>query len=90
MLSLHSLQDLALRLAADETDLSQKLNRQFSTAMEKLNALNDPVFQGVSEPQSRLKIEVVQQSVGIIRTTVQTDLGPTLGVAAGFNALDGD
>ena len=90
MLSLHSLQDLALRLAADETDLSQKLNRQFSTAMEKLNALNDPVFQGVSEPQSRLKIEVVQQSVGTIRTTVQTDLGPTLGVAAGFNALDGD
>lgn len=90
MLSLASLQDLASHLAASDPDLSQTLNRQFDIAMDKLDALDDPVFQGVADPQSRLRIEVTQQTVGTIRTTVQTDLGPTLGVAAGFNALDGD
>jgi predicted lipoprotein len=88
--SLISLQDLAAHLAADDVELSQMLNTQFVTAIEKLTALNDPTFQGVATPQSRLKIEVLQQAVGTIRTTVQTELGPTLGVAAGFNSLDGD
>ncbi len=90
MLSLSSLQDLASRLAADDADLSQSLNAEFDTALEKLDALEDPVFQGVAEPMSRLKVEVIQQAVGTIRETVRADLGPKLGVAAGFNALDGD
>lgn len=90
MLSLVALQDLASHLAADDAELSQRLNTEFDTAMEKLRALDDPAFQGVARPQSRLRLEVTQQAVGTLRSTVQTDLGPTLGVAAGFNSLDGD
>lgn len=90
MLSLMSLQDLASRLSASDAALSDTFNRQFGDALGKLESLNDPVFASVAEPQSRLKVEVISQAVEAIRTTVQTDLGPTLGVAAGFNALDGD
>jgi predicted lipoprotein len=89
-LSLISLQDLASHLTAPETALSNTLNHQFKDALDKLESLNEPVFASVAEPQTRLKVEVISQAVGVIRTTVQTDLGPTLGVAAGFNSLDGD
>lgn len=89
-ISLVSLRDLAARLAAGDAELLSMLNGQFDTALGKLDALDDPRFQGVADPQSRLRIEVVQQAVNTIRTTVQMDLGPTLGVAAGFNSLDGD
>ena len=89
-LSLMSLQDLAARLAADNPDLSQQLETAFADAVRGLAALDDPAFQGVSDPQSRLKVEVLYQAVGTLRNAVRTQLGPTLGVAAGFNALDGD
>lgn len=90
VLSLTSLQDLASHLAVSDATLSDTLNRQFEDALSKLANLNDPVFAGVADPQSRLKVEVISQSIGTIRTTVQSELGPTLGVAAGFNSLDGD
>ncbi|KIN61225.1 Imelysin superfamily protein [Sulfitobacter noctilucae] len=89
-LSLESLQDLASRLAVTDPQVAEQLTREFNDALDKLEAVNDPVFASVAKPQSRLKIEVVQQAVDTIRTTVQTELGPTLGVAAGFNSLDGD
>ncbi|MEP4248212.1 imelysin family protein [Tateyamaria sp.] len=89
-LSLDSLQDIARRLASGDAALTAELNNDFNKARTKLDALNDPVFAGVTDPQSRLKVEVLKQSVDTIRTTVRDGLGPTLGVAAGFNSLDGD
>jgi predicted lipoprotein len=89
-LSLKSLQDLASHLAVSDATLSVTLNRQFEEALGKLDTLDDPVFAGVVDPQTRLKVEVVSQAIGTIRTTVQSELGPNLGVAAGFNSLDGD
>ncbi|MEP3674983.1 imelysin family protein [Sulfitobacter sp.] len=90
VLSLTSLRDLAARMSADDAALADKLDAEFGTVLERLDTLDDPVFAGVSEPQSRLRIEVVQQGVDAIRNTVTQELGPTLGVAAGFNSLDGD
>lgn len=90
MLSLVSLQVIAQRLAVSDDVLSYALKRQFADAIGKLADLNDPAFAGVADPQKRLKIEIISQAVGTIRTTIQTELGPTLGVAAGFNSLDGD
>lgn len=90
MASLTALRDLASYLATSDPVLADTLDRQFQTTLSRLTDLNDPVFAGVADPQSRLKIEVLGQAVGTVRTLVQTDLGPTLGVAAGFNSLDGD
>lgn len=89
-LSLAALQDLSARLAAPDVNLAAALDRAFEIAQQRLTALDDPTFAGVAEPQSRLRVEVVQQSIDAIRTLVRDELGPTLGVAAGFNALDGD
>ena len=52
--------------------------------------LDDPVFAGVAEPQNRFRVEVLKQAVDDIRRCLAEDLGPTLGLTAGFNSLDGD
>jgi predicted lipoprotein len=88
--ALTSLQDLAERLSRNDAALQDALDHAFSHAQTQLRALNDPIFAGVAAPQTRIKVEVLQQSVQTIHTLASTDLGPSLGVAAGFNALDGD
>lgn len=90
MISLVSLNDLAAHLASDHALLANTLAAQFAEATNQLAALDDPVFASVSEPQARLKVEIIQRAVDRIRLTVTDELGPVLGVAAGFNALDGD
>lgn len=89
-LSLLALHDLTKRLAGSDTALVAKFDGQFDHVLSRLAELNDPVFAGVKDPQGRIRVEVIQQRVDDIRATVQEELGPLLGVAAGFNALDGD
>jgi len=89
-LSLLSLQDLAARLTSDDAALAATLKDAFEDAEAHLVALDDPIFGGTGDPQRRLRLEIVKQAIDAIRDTVTQDLGPTLGVAAGFNALDGD
>lgn len=89
-LSLDALRDLAGHLSTSDADLSTRIDERFDKAVMQLNDLNDPIFAGVAEPQTRLKIEILQQSVDAIRALVTEELGPRLGVAAGFNSLDGD
>lgn len=89
-LSLIALRDLAQRLASISPEASATLDAAFGQSLDLTERLDDPVFAGVADPQGRLRVEALQQSIGRIREIAATDLGPALGVAAGFNALDGD
>ena len=89
-LSLAALNDMALRLSSHAPELSARIEASFQRAVTQLSELDDPALAGVADPQTRLKVEILQQSIDSIRTLVRGELGPTLGVAAGFNALDGD
>ena len=62
----------------------------FDRAIKLADALQDPVLAGVAEPGSRLKVEILQQSIEALRDTVVQELGPELDVGVGFNAADGD
>ncbi|TDK51578.1 imelysin family protein [Antarcticimicrobium luteum] len=90
VVSLVSLRQLAGLLAGDDTDLSGRMDHAFATALDRADRLDDPVFAGVATPQGRLRAEVLQQAIGAIRTEANEYMGPALGVAAGFNSLDGD
>ncbi|MEO3416648.1 imelysin family protein [Roseovarius sp. CAU 1744] len=81
---------LALKLARDNPDLMKRLDNSLSRFAAGMAALDDPVFMGVLTPQGRFRIEVLLTELNGIRRIVDRDLGPNLGVAAGFNALDGD
>ena len=88
--SLAALRPLAAMLAQDEPNVAVALDRAFQKAIDRAEALDDPVFAGVSDPQGRVRIEALQQAIDDIRLIVSLQLGPSLGVAAGFNSLDGD
>lgn len=89
-LSLQSLADLADRLATGDPGLRQALADRFDIALDNAARLDDPIFAGVDDPQGRLRVEALQQRVQEVRDLVSNELGPKLGVAAGFNSLDGD
>jgi len=89
-LSVESLGQLAHLLAQRDSGLQADLAQAVEIALERAEQLDDPVFAGVGEPQGRIRVEALQQRVREFRDLVQEILGPELGVAAGFNSLDGD
>lgn len=86
VLSLRGTYDLAMLLSENDP----KLEAAYTHAFKRAELLNDPVFAAVTTPQGRFRIEVLQQAIDDIRNIATEDLGPRLGVAAGFNSLDGD
>lgn len=90
VLSLEGTRPLALQLAAGNSAISTFLADAYDRALGLAEQINDPVFTAVAEPQGRIRVEALQQSIDSIRLIVSESLGPTLGVAAGFNSLDGD
>ena len=86
VLSLQGTRDLADKLSDGDAALLDA----FDNAIARARNLDDPIFAGVSDPQTRFRVEVLQQNVDLIRRILSESLGPKLGVAAGFNSLDGD
>ncbi len=88
--SLAALEDLALGFSLTDETLRASLESVFARSQKLAANLDDPVFAGVDQPQSRLRVEILQQSIGDIRDVVSQGVGPSLGIAAGFNSMDGD
>ena len=84
--SLDGMRDVALALYPD----APQTRAAFDRALNLAEQMDDPVFAGVAEPQSRLKVELLQQAVNAAKVAVEREIGPGLGVTTGFNAQDGD
>lgn len=89
-LSLIALRDLAARLSADHPEIAADLDDAFDKAIVRAQSLDDTALAGVATPRGRIRVEALQQSINDIRAIASTLLGPTLGISAGFNSLDGD
>jgi len=65
-----------------------------AAAAERVRAaaarVSDPGFQDVTDPQARLRVEILQQAVRGMRAAVETEIGTRLGITPGFNSQDGD
>ncbi len=94
VVSLSSLQQLAQALASEDPELTAEIDAAFGTALARADEIaqidGGTDFSLVDQPQNRLKLEVLQQSIDSIRDLSAMKLGPQLGVSAGFNSLDGD
>ena len=44
----------------------------------------------VATPQGRIHVEALQVALRHVEEEVASHVGPTLGVASGFNSMDGD
>ena len=51
---------------------------------------SDPAFQDVTDPKTRLRIEVLKQAVQSLNEAIQVEIGARLGIAPGCNSQDGD
>ncbi len=89
-LTLNAMRDLALILASGSPAASGRIVSAFNRAIETASDLDDPVFAGVADPQSRLRVEVLQQQVHSALGVSREEVGARLGVVQGFTALDGD
>ncbi|MEM6759142.1 MAG: imelysin family protein [Pseudomonadota bacterium] len=86
VLSLEATQALAAQLSGGSAAVAADYER----ALERAAALDDPTLAGVADPAQRFRVEALQSAVTTIRRTLLEDVGPSLGVTAGFNSLDGD
>lgn len=92
-----SLHNVTLSLAANRA-LAEALTEggteylfdYFDYAQSVAAKLDDPVFAGVDTPTGRLKVEEVKTAIERVQGDAAAELAAELGVAAGFNALDGD
>ena len=85
LLSLRALRDLAATLAEAPRTLEA-----LDCAAASAEALDDPTLAGVAEPSGRFAVEALQTEVAQARRAAAEEIGAALGVASGFNALDGD
>lgn len=86
-LTLRALRDLVTNLTPDAPQTMAALDHAIALA-EGLE--NDPILAGVAAPPERLKVEILQQAVDLIRIQVATELSVEMDVGIGFNAGDGD
>ncbi len=87
LLSVGAAQALAQALADGDLPLT---DRAADRVRQAASAIADPAFQDVEDPQARLRVEVLQQAVRAMRSAIEVEIGDALGIAAGFNAQDGD
>lgn len=90
VLALQSLHPLATALADGDQPLAELIDAAFLKPISRAQRLDDPRLEGVSDPASRFRIEALQQEINDLRLLIEHELGPSLGVLAGFNSLDGD
>ena len=85
-LSLRALRALSESLTPD----IPKTLEAFDHAILLAEELNDPTFEGVADPATRLKVEILQQAVNSVQQVARQELARDLDVDLGFNAADGD
>ena len=85
-LALRALRDLTASLTPD----APQTLAEFDLAIAQAEAMDDPDFAKVAEPEGRLKLEILSQSVTRLRELVLSEVAPEMDVGIGFNAADGD
>ncbi|WP_109464652.1 imelysin family protein [Albibacillus kandeliae] len=92
-----SLRNVVLALKADDA-LAHALadrplpetEKAIAHALTSADRVTDPAFQDIDDPQSRIKVEVLQQAVRAVKDAVEIEIGVPMGITPGFNSQDGD
>ena len=85
-LSLQALLAFGQALAGPLPETRANVERALAAA----NALNDPDFSGLAQPQGHVRAEALQGLVRSAQDSAGAEAGAALGVDIGFNSADGD
>jgi predicted lipoprotein len=67
-----------------------KVDARFEAALAAAGGVGEPLDVAVATPEGRSRVEALQAAVRHLQAEVAAHVGPTIGVTAGFNAMDGD
>ena len=62
----------------------------FDAALAAAGRVTAPIDKEVATPQGRIHVEALQVALRKVQEEVASHVGPALGVASGFNSMDGD
>lgn len=79
-----------LALGPESAAVAAVIEDRLARAREAAAAIPLPLREAVEDPAARARVEALADQIRELRARVVERLGPTLGVASGFNALDGD
>lgn len=85
-ISLTGLRDLAMALHPS----ADKARDSLDSAIRLSQELDDPVFDGLGNPEGHARIMDLKRAVLTAKRTVESDIGSELGLTVGFNSQDGD
>jgi predicted lipoprotein len=77
-------------LPAIGPDESRPVLAAFDAALAAAARVTAPMDVEVATPQGRIHVEALQVALRHVQEEVASHVGPTLGVASGFNSMDGD
>ncbi|WPZ36062.1 imelysin family protein [Thalassobaculum sp. OXR-137] len=81
--------DAALR-DSGETDLADLMTKAFRVTRDTADKIDRPLREAVVDPALRPVLEELVTQVSALKALIIQKVGPALGIAGGFNALDGD
>jgi len=87
VLAAEAAHDLAAALADWELPATDAALAEVQSAASRID---DPMFQDVTDPQARLRVEALQQEIRSLRAAIVNEIGLRLGITPGFNSQDGD
>lgn len=85
--SMEALHQMATALAGHPIEA---VDSAFASAAYFGGAVTDPGFQDLEDPQARFRLESWQGRIRTVGDTLISAIGEEMGIAPGFNSLDGD
>ena len=76
--------------AVADSKLDRLMRKAFRLTLATAQSIDGPVERAAAEPGRRPPVEKLAKQVRALRQIVRDRLAPALGLAVGFNALDGD
>lgn len=80
----------AISPAIADAGLANAIRNEFEHAESALTAIEPPLSTAVADPARRAQVEAARAAIDTLAERVGKDLPPALGLALGFNSLDGD
>ena len=79
-----------VREVAGDAALDKLLRRAFRQTRGTAASITLPLAQAVVDPVERIKVQKLAREAGALKALLAQRLAPALGIALGFNSLDGD
>ena len=76
--------------AVSDPRLDRLMRKAFRLTLATAESIDDPIESAAADPARRPRVEKLATQVRALRQIVRDRLAPALGLAVGFNALDGD